>query len=177
MYHLSKWENVNNTFYFFKSNLRGSGPVCALVHPSMLLRLPEKCDDKHQSISQPKLTRPISKPVQVSWVTKGPPRNYRPWPTNNKFDQNTSHKNKMDDANHSNISKASPVHSWNSSKLKTKQKQPPQQQLQQQNIKVCEICVYLLGFIMPICFFLNTVILSCCSCCSVSFSDDIINVT
>ncbi|CAH8452971.1 unnamed protein product [Schistosoma intercalatum] len=116
-------------------DIRGSGPVCALVHPSMLLRLPEKCDDKHQSICQPKLPRPVSKPVQVSWITKGPPRNYRPWPTNNKFDQNTSHKNKMDDANHSNISKASPVHSWNSSKLKTKQKQPPQQQLQQQNIK------------------------------------------
>uniref|UniRef100_A0A5K4EPZ7 5'-3' exoribonuclease, putative n=1 Tax=Schistosoma mansoni TaxID=6183 RepID=A0A5K4EPZ7_SCHMA len=116
-------------------DIRGSGPFCALVHPSMLLRLPEKSDDKHQSTSQPKLTRPVSKPVQASWVTKGPPRNYRPWPTNNKFDQNTSHKKKIDDSNHSNISKANPVHSWNSSKLKTKQKQLPQQQLQQQNIK------------------------------------------
>ncbi|CAH8468568.1 unnamed protein product [Schistosoma rodhaini] len=116
-------------------DIRGSGPFCALVHPSMLLRLPEKSDDKHQSTSQPKLTRPVSKPVQASWITKGPPRNYRPWPTNNKFDQNTSHKKKIDDSNHSNISKANPVHSWNSSKLKTKQKQLPQQQLQQQNIK------------------------------------------
>ncbi|CAH8447409.1 unnamed protein product [Schistosoma turkestanicum] len=100
-------------------DIRGSGPCCALVLPSMLLRLPEKSDDNHQSTSQSKINKPLSKPA---WFTKEPPRNYRPWPTSNKFDQNTSHKKKIDNSNHGNVSNSS-----NTSKLKPKQKQPPSQ--------------------------------------------------
>ncbi|KAH8852491.1 5'-3' exoribonuclease 1 [Schistosoma japonicum] len=113
-------------------DIRGSGPCCALVRPSLLLRLPEKTNDNKQSNFQPKSNRPFPKAVPNPWLTKGPIRNYQHWPTN-KSDQNVTINNnnkKMENVNRGHISmNNSSVHSSSSSTAKAKEK------LKQQNVK------------------------------------------
>ncbi|VDQ07429.1 unnamed protein product [Trichobilharzia regenti] len=123
-------------------DIRGSGPCCALVLPSLLLRLPERGSKKDQPTSNQKKvnkssgtnTTPHGKP-SPPWSTKGPVRVFRPWPVN-KFDQNPNDKKKNEHHNRGNQSVNQSGNLSNTPKVNPQQQQSQQQQ-QQQAVKVC----------------------------------------
>ncbi|CAH8483446.1 unnamed protein product [Heterobilharzia americana] len=115
-------------------DIRGSGPCCALVQPSLLLRLPEsgskndQIDCQRKSCKQNATNSAHHKKSHVPWSTRGPMRVYRPWPTN-KSNQNSFDKQKVENRSYGNTLVNNSAHSSITPKSNSKQhhSQPKQQ--------------------------------------------------